>query len=336
MSVCHLDLLPKSEADIRAIVKDIDPDNCDEAMRVFLDIDKKRVAKLERRVQDLSDKLKESEKEAKRLNEKEAMINESLARLDAEQQEQLMREQSQLDMKIPDQVKKSHRIMSEYKRPERHTDYQRHSSAKSAHKQQYYDERHSASRNLETMVDHELRAQKVKDTALIKFHEKAEERQRELDKKMAAYEHIMSDHEKKALMNMFQKRLDRDMREFEVEVNRRAYQYMQKLKAEKIIETDKRIHKLKHDRDDFKKKREVIKGNLLKDISRMKAGDITTDQLRTKYSYLQYDQELNGLFASDNAEHSYKYRSLGNMYMIFRIKSLDIDRKASSWEYEQE
>jgi hypothetical protein len=98
--------------------------------------------------------------------------------------------------------------------------------------------REAAVRDIEDMVDHELNSQRIKESRIHRFEAKIAERKRELAKKMKAYEHVMTEHEKKAMLDLFQKRLDRDVKEFEVEVNRRAHEYMLKLKAERMVEED--------------------------------------------------------------------------------------------------
>lgn len=303
------DLEPKTREDIQAIVKDVDPENTEIAIEKFLKIEAKRVAKLEKRVTELRDKLKENANLAKQLMQNEETIDAELAKLEVVQKEQIKsHNQASQELSIPDRMQRPHRILSENKRPDHSLENNsRHVSAKSAVRYAAYEEgvKEAAARKIEDMVDQELKAQRIKDTRLTLFEEKLDKQRRELQKKMQAYEHLMSEHEKQALLNMFQKRLDRDIREFEIEVNRRAFEYMRKLKAEKIIETDKRIERLKQDRDDFKKKREVIKGNLLKDIARMKHGDLTTDQLRTKYHYLHFDEDLNSMIkSSDQVDRS--------------------------------
>lgn len=307
LGLTERDLVPKTEDDVRAIVRDLDPDNTEQTLQKYLAIEGKRIASLLKRVEDMRSKLKSNAAEAKRLADQEAEVDASLAKLEAMQAvEQRKATQSGRDPKLGKaKVQDAPRAQSEYTGPRG--------------KAQEAGLREAAVREIEDMVDHELNAQRIKEARVHRFEEKLAERKKELAKKLHTYEHVMSEHEKQALLGLYQKRLDRDVKEFEVEVNRRAHEYMQKLKAERLIEEDYRLRKMKEEKDMFKKKRELIKNSLLKDISSMRQGHITTEDLQSKYGFLHLDESLNDVFHAADRKHSAS--KIHSSLCSFRLRS---------------
>lgn len=302
LGLTERDLHPKTAADVQAIVRDIDPDNPEATLQKYLAVDRKRVAGLVSRIETMRDTLKANAAEAKRLADQEAEIDASLTKLEvaAQKRENPRKDvQSGKDPRIGARNPSETRAQSEYVGPR----------GKALEEGM----REAAVRDIEDMVDHELNAQRIKESRIHRFESKLAERKRELAKKLHSYEHVMSEHEKQALMGLYQKRLDRDVKEFEVEVNRRAHEYMQKLKAERIVEEDYRLQRYKEEKDMFKKKREIIKNSLLKDIASMRHGQITTEDLRSKYGFLHLDESLSGVFHSVEKKYpSNRQSSLGN------------------------
>lgn len=156
-------------------------------------------------------------------------------------------------------------------------------------------------RDIEGMVDFEVKMIQMKEVRESHFEEKIDKRRKELEDKLAKYEHVMTEKERKQLIHNYERRLDRDIKQFEVEMNRRAVEHERKLKADKIMLENEKRAKLKADKDEFRKQREVVKNQLVRDLAKLRDGAITTGQLQIKYAhYMNVEDSMDSFMVDRN------------------------------------
>lgn len=159
--------------------------------------------------------------------------------------------------------------------------------------------REDSVKQIEDMVDYELRLQLVKHARDVNLEDKVEMRKLELQEKLRRFRRAMNEKQTQAMMISYKKRLDRDIKTFEIEINRKSQEQKLKDKAEKIIEESQKVSSMLQEKENFKMKRELVKNMLQKDIANLREGLLSSEELQSKYKYLKTDQDLDHLIEAN-------------------------------------
>ena len=324
LGIKPFDLKLKRREDLRAFIREADPGLQEKATEVILRKGAEQYQRLSARIKAARKKLKDKAAQAHDILQSDKKHQETIQKHKiAESERKRREEEAKLRQIIPSRPSSKFRMNdSSYTSAAK-----RERSAQLGHKltsmsmdhganlnfQKLYSEgvRDEAVRQIEGMVDHELHLLKVKESRMNLFEVRLQERKDDLENKKKKFHHVMSEKERVALVGLFKKRLDRDIREFEIEVHRRAHEYQLRMKAEKISEETNKLYQIQIDRDEFKRKKEAIKNQLVRDIGRMKDGMINPSDMKAKYGYLQYDGNLDTLI--EDSYHIMDHRNFSKL-----------------------
>jgi DNA repair exonuclease SbcCD ATPase subunit len=306
MGIEPYDLRVKSKQDLKAIMMDADPAMAEKSINIFIKKSEENFQFLSAQIKKTRLKLKEKAEEAKRLMAEEEKINESIQkhRIIEEERRRRVPQEPKVDRELQSRPgsKYSVRPLSNASRFSRQQSAKK--SASSLDRSKLHIQPHVVSdaikeeavKQIEDMVEHEIHLQRIKEHRIKHFEAQIREKKQDLEKKIRKVNHLLTEHEKETMLAQFHKKIERDVREFEIEVNRRAHELEQRVKAEKIMQENERMAALQKEREDYRRRREQIRNQLMQDVGKMREGLISPDQLQTKYAYLKKDADLDTLF----------------------------------------
>ncbi len=306
MGIEPYDLRVKTKQDLKGIIMDADPAMADRSINIFIKKSEDNFQFLAEQIKKTRLKLKEKAEEAKRLMAEEEKINETIQkhRIIEEERRRRAPQESKVDRELQSRPgsKYSARPMSNASRFSRQQSAKK--SVSSLDRSKLYIQPHVVSeaikeeavKQIEDMVEHEIHLQRIKEHRIKTFESQVREKKQELEKKIKKVNHLLTEHEKETMLAQFHKKIERDVREFEIDVNRRAHELEQRMKAEKIMEENERLAAMQKEREDYRRRREQIRNQLMQDVTKMRDGLISPEQLQMKFAYLKKDANLDTLF----------------------------------------
>ena len=302
-------LRAKRPKDLEGIVRDADPVRTEKSLQFFVKKSSEEVGKLIDQVKKTRSKLKLKAEEARLLMEGEQNVTEVIQKhriIDEERKRRIPSDARRRESR-PGSVS-SIRPTSTASRASRQTSGKKSSASVERPllarvRPQVVSEAimEEAARQIEEMVEHEISLQRIKEHRMKHFEVQVEERRREAEQKMRKVRHLLSEQEKETMLGIFHKKVERDVREFEIEVNRRAHEMEQRSRNEKIMQENERLRGLHEEREEFKRKREQVRNEIMRDVAKMREGALSPEELQAKYAYLRTDQGLESVLEQQRA-----------------------------------
>lgn len=305
----------KSLQEVRALIRDADPVQSEYSIRLYMKKAHDQYEQFSAKIRKLRDLLKHGARQRKLLIAREHEIEEQLLKHNVVEAERVRRIEERSPPEIPivyhpkDRVWSSNRKSTEsLGRPRSNSNTSRVSSA-SLRRSQFAGGsipndpklvaaavREEAVKQIEDIIDFELHVDKLKKNRMHLLHDRIRERRVDMEERLKKYMHVVSDNELDAMFFIHQKKVEKEIRDFEEDVHQRAHDAEQKVKMESVIAEVSRLKLLHDERESCRRKRENIKHDILKEAARLRSDNWSNNiKLKAQDEYLKADQRLERL-----------------------------------------
>lgn len=120
--------------------------------------------------------------------------------------------------------------------------------------------------------------------------EKIESLRRDQQEKLQKHNEMLNKLQREKELKALEKNLEKEKKQYNVERTAKAKEYQKKAMLESIKEKEEKVSRIKEDRDNALKNREIMRKMLVKELLAMRDGKLSEEYIREKYGGIHDDE----------------------------------------------